>query len=84
MTAEECLYPFLLTAGLSGSRTKTPGAAAGGDATFRTSDEIAVAAGLAKSFATGTRIDLDLIGTMDRQSGASSLVGTGLSASEDP
>lgn len=75
--AEEDLYPFTLLVDTNYSRQTRPSLslAAGGTATS-TGDAFGLSAGVSKGFATGTRLSLDLTGSIDRQNLSASAAGT--------
>ncbi len=77
VTAEEDLYPFTLLVDTNYGRQTRPSLslAAGGTATS-TADSFLLSAGLSKAFSTGTKLSLDLAGTIDRQSLSASSAGT--------
>jgi outer membrane protein TolC len=75
--AEEDLYPFTLLVDTNYGRQTRPSLslAPGGTATS-TGDSFSLSAGLSKAFSTGTKLSLDLSGTIDRQELSASSAGT--------
>lgn len=75
--AEEDLYPFTLLVDTNYGRQTRPSLslAPGGTATS-TGDSFALSAGVSKAFSTGTKLSLDLSGTIDRQELSASSAGT--------
>lgn len=75
--AEEDLYPFTLGIDTNYARQTRPSLSlAPGGTAMSTGDAFVLSAALSKAFATGTRVSLDLSGTIDRQEMTASTAGT--------